>query len=71
MAKGNMYFCGSMVYRQIFNIAHQIPQFKFFSLRLAVVFAQSIEGRFQVENEDAVGAVTTGDAPTTSEWSTI
>ena len=26
---------------------------------------------FQVENEDVVGAAPTGDAPTTSEWSTI
>ena len=25
----------------------------------------------QVKNEDAVGAAPTGDAPTTSEWSTI
>ena len=25
----------------------------------------------QVENEDIVGAAPTGDAPTTSEWSTI
>ena len=42
-----------------------------FLARLAVVFAQSIEGIFKVENEDAVGAAPTGDAPTTSEWSTI
>ena len=34
-------------------------------------FAESLEARFQVENEDVVGAVPTGDAPTTSEWSTI
>ena len=39
--------------------------------RLAVVFAQSIEARCYVENEDVVGATPTGDAPTTSEWSTI
>ena len=36
-----------------------------------VVFAQSIEARCSVENEDVVGAAPTGDAPTTSEWSTI
>ena len=36
-----------------------------------MVFAQSIEARCQVKNEDVVGAVPTGDAPTTSEWSTI
>ena len=38
---------------------------------LAVVFAQSIEARCWVENEDVVGAAPTGDAPTTCEWSTI
>ena len=38
---------------------------------LVVVFAQSIEARCSVTNEDVVGAVRTGDAPTTSEWSTI
>ena len=37
----------------------------------AVVFAQSIEVRCQVENVDLVGAAPTGDAPTTSDWSTI
>ena len=42
-----------------------------FSSRLAVVFAQSIEATYWVENEDVVGAAPTGDAPTTSEWSTI
>ena len=34
------------------------------------VFAESLEARCQVENEDVVGAAPTGDAPTTSEWST-
>ena len=34
---------------------------------LHVVFAQSIEAMYQVENEDVVGAAPTGDAPTTSE----
>ena len=34
-------------------------------------FAESLEARFQVENEDVVGAAPTGDAPITSEWSTI
>ena len=28
-------------------------------------------GSLKVENEDVVGAVPTGDAPTTSVWSTI
>ena len=34
---------------------------------LAAIFAESLE----VENEDAIGAAPTSDAPTTSEWSTI
>ena len=50
---------------------HQIHKLKWFSSCLAVVFAQSIEARCRVENEDVVGAAPTGDAPTTSEWSTI
>ena len=50
---------------------HPIPKHKRFSSRLAVVFAQSIEAKCLVENEDAVGAAPTGGAPTTSEWSTI
>ena len=36
-----------------------------------MVVAQSIEARCLVENEDVVGAAPTGDAPTTSELSTI
>ena len=50
---------------------HHILKLKFFSSGLAVVFAQYIEAMFWVENEDVVGAAPTGDAPTTSEWSTI
>ena len=50
---------------------HQISKFKCFSSRFAIVFVQSIEARCDVENEDVVGAAPTGDAPTTSEWSTI
>ena len=42
--------------------------FKLFSSPLAVVFAQSIEARCWVENEDIVGAAPTGDAATRSEW---
>ena len=41
------------------------------SSRLAAVFAQTTEAMCSVENEDVVGAVPTGDAPTPSEWSTI
>ena len=50
---------------------HQIPNHKWFSSRLEVVFAQSNEFRCLVENEDVVEAAPAGDAPTTSEWSTI
>ena len=49
---------------------HQISKLKCFSSRLALVFAQYIEAMCYVENEDVVGAAPTGDAPTTSEWST-
>ena len=44
-----------------------MSKLKWFSSRLAVVCAQSTE----VDNEDVVGAAPTGDAPTTSELSTI
>ena len=50
---------------------HQIPKLKCFSTSLAVIFAQYTEAKCSVENEDVVGAAPTGDAPTTSEWSTI
>ena len=49
----------------------QTRKFKCFLSRRAVVFAQYIKARCKVENEDVVGAVPIGDAPTTSEWSTI
>ena len=50
---------------------HQISTFNKFSYCLVAVFAESLEARCQVENEDVVGAAPTGDAPTKSEWSTI
>ena len=50
---------------------HQFEKHRFSSSRNAVVFVQYIEVMCQVENEDVVGATPTGDAPTTSEWSTI
>ena len=49
----------------------QIPKLKWFSSHLEVVFAQSFEARCLVENEDVVGVAPTGNAPTTSEWSTV
>ena len=51
--------------------AHQIPTLEIFSYCLAAVLAESLEAICQVENGDVVGAAPTGDAPTTSEWSTI
>ena len=51
--------------------AHQISQFKCFSSRLVVVFAQTIEANCSIENADVVGTAPTGDSPTTYEWSTI
>ena len=57
-------------YCQTFSIRGTKAQhFECFSSRLAS--AQSIEARCWDENEDVVGAAPTGDAPTTSEWSTI
>ena len=41
------------------------------SSRLGYGFTQSIEAKYYVGNEYEVGAAPTGDAPTTSEWSTI
>ena len=50
---------------------HQISILKCLSSRLVIVFAKYIEAKCWVESEDVVGAAPTGDAPTTSEWSTI
>ena len=44
---------------------------KCFLSHLAVGFVQTIEVRCYVENEDVVGAAPIGDAPTSSEGSTI
>ena len=52
-------------------MTHPIANYEYFLSRLAAVFAQSIEARCYVEKEDVVGAAPTGDAPTTSERSTI
>ena len=51
-------------YREVSNIRR-------FSSHPVVVFTQFVEARCSVENDDVVGAAPTGDAPTTSEWSTI
>ena len=50
---------------------HPTPELTFFSSRLAVVSDQYIEAKCHVKHEDVVGAAPTGDAPTTSELSTI
>ena len=50
---------------------HHIQTLKCFSSHLSVSFAQFIEARCLVEDEDVVGAALTGGAPATPEWSTI
>ena len=47
------------------------PKLKCLLSHIAVVFAQAIEARCQVENEDVVGSASTGDAPNTSDSWTI
>ena len=46
---------------------HQIQKRKYFSPRLSIVFAQSTEARWSVENEDIFRAAPEGGAPITSE----
>ena len=61
-----------IIYRQVSNISRTKSQhLKDSRTVFAAVFAKSLETRCQVQNEDVVRAVPTGDAPTTSEWSTI
>ena len=70
--KENLKIYLHFIYHQISNyMMCQIPKLKCFSSPLVVVFAQSAEARCKVENEEVVGAAPTGDAPTTSGWSTI
>ena len=59
-----------ILYILVFQINRHIPNVSGLILQ-NFVFAQTIEARCQVENEDVVGASRTGDAPTTSQWSTI
>ena len=47
--------------------SHRCPKLKFLSSGFAVVFVQSIDAKFLVENEDIVGASPVGAAPTTSQ----
>ena len=48
-----------------------MSKLRLFSSRLAVVCARSTEAKCLVDNEDVVEAAPTGDAPTTSELSTL
>ena len=64
--------CIILVWRILSNLyykSHQIPKLECFWSCLAVVFAQNIEARCYVKNEDVVRGTLTGDAPTSSEWS--
>ena len=67
IASWNQIYIPSIIYYK----THPIPKHKCFSSRLAVVFAQSVDVRCKVENEDLVGAAPTGDATTTYEWPTM
>ena len=59
-------------YRKITNISRtKSKNLNVFRLGLQFAFAQYTEARCYADNEDEVGAAPTGDAPTTSEWSTI
>ena len=60
------WFPSPCCYTNIYYKLHQIPKIKYMSSRLAFVFAQSIETRCLVENEDVVGSTPRGGAPTTS-----
>ena len=64
----------SQIYQLVSNLQydlHWILKLKCFSSRLAIVFAQPIEARRSIQNQDIVEASPTGDGPTTSEWWTI
>ena len=72
----NGYHYTTRMVRVLFYIPHniqykprQIPKFKYFLSRFAVVLAQSIEGRYWVENEDIIAVAPTGVGPTVSERS--
>ena len=59
-------------YRQISNISRTKSQYLNVSrLVLQLSSPNPLKPGARVENEDAVGVAPTGDAPTTSEWSTI
>ena len=58
--------------RQISNISRtKFQNLNVSCLALQLSLFNPLTPEFQVENEGIVGAVLTGDAPTTSEWWTI
>ena len=59
-------------YRQISNIRRTKSQtLNVSQLVLQLSLPNPLKSGYQDENEDVVGAAPAGDAPTTSEWSTI
>ena len=61
----------SLKFMVLFNVVtHNNPSCLLLQLSLPNQI-ESIEARCWDENEDVVGAAPAGDAPTTSEWSTI
>ena len=74
LTRGVHLYCSKdlQTYRQVSNIRRtkfQLLKYSRAVLRLSL--PNLLKPRCQVENEDVVGAAPTGDAPTTSEWSTI
>ena len=60
------------MYRQTYNISRtKFQKLNVSRLVLQLALLDPLMPGFVVENEDVVEAAPTGDAPTTSEWSTI
>ena len=62
-----MYICKTKLPSDIEYKSYQALKHECFSSRLAGVSTQFTEAKCLVENEDIVGAVPTGDTPTTAE----
>ena len=61
-----------MIYRKFSNIRRTKSQdLNVSRLGLQLSLRNTVEAKRLAENEDVVGAASTGDAPTTSEWSRI
>ena len=61
-----------MLYRKLSNIRRTKSQdLNVSRLGLQLSLRNTVEAKRLAENGDVVGAAPTGDAPTTSEWSTI